>query len=89
VVFIRVNRHRIGENQKYDNLVPPIAVQLTKSGKPIYGHRIVLQTDPPVEIVYEKENPMHCGARVWITTAAKAEIHKGGADVICTDPGQV
>ncbi len=64
---IHVNQHNIKHNTKYIDKKPVLTVKTYKSNTltdevTIHG---------PSKVVYSPENPLPCGARVWIETEAK------------------
>ena len=66
---IHVNQHHIRENKKTGSRKPVVTVKEYDSN--LYGHEVdildgfgnVLAT-----VVYRPDNPLSCGARVWIET---------------------
>lgn len=66
---LHVDQARIRRNTKTGSNDPPITVQAR--GGPYKAHRAVI--DGPSELVYEPEDPLSCGARLWIFT--EAEVH--------------
>lgn len=61
--IISVNKHRIQQNIKHpDNLQPPIRIQ---HGSQIeYVNEFHFSGDAVIK--YSPDNPLKCGARVWI-----------------------
>lgn len=70
--YITINKHKILGNLKHGKNDPPIRVARTKSAKPIYGHGV--QVHGPVEILYMPDEPLKCGARVYLRTKAEVTI---------------
>ncbi|AOY82725.1 helix-turn-helix domain-containing protein [Moorena producens JHB] len=63
---INVNRNRIGSNnhKRPEDRLPVISVK--RSGNNLYGNQI--EIIGPCRIVYQPDNPLDCGARLWIET---------------------
>lgn len=75
--FIHVNRITLGSNKKWGKNSPPVTVKTyTESRKTCkinkYGHRVEIQG--PSALVYSEDNPLPCGARVWVETEAPVKI---------------
>lgn len=70
--FIHVNQHKIKSNKKLlsDAKEPVIGVE-TYKGKE-YGNEIHISG--PCRVVYRPDNPLGCGAHVWIETESEVEI---------------
>lgn len=69
-VKVIVNRHVVQSNARNNRNDPPFSVK--RSNKPAqYGHRVKLKGEPI--LIYDPENPLSNGARVWIE-AEDAEI---------------
>ena len=75
--IIHVNMHKIRSNKKNDTNDPVITVKTYKSNN--YAHEVDIQG--PSKIVYSKDNPLSCGARVWIETEEKVVLDNG----LCID----
>ncbi|MBE9212977.1 helix-turn-helix domain-containing protein [Plectonema cf. radiosum LEGE 06105] len=67
---IHVNRHRIQQNLKQQNLVPVITVK--HRGQNIYGFSVKI--NGPCEVVYRPEKPLSCGAVLWVETHSSVEV---------------
>lgn len=68
---IHVNQHNIKANRKAGNGdLPVLTAKTYKDNR--YGHRI--RVDGPCEIVYQPDNPLSCGAHVWIETEAEVLV---------------
>lgn len=64
-MIIHINSNIIKSNSKHNKNDPPVSIRDTKSGKVI--HRCHdLNITVPTRIVYDKEKPLPCGAKVWI-----------------------
>jgi hypothetical protein len=61
---IHVNQHVIRRNAKQGEREPPIRIKVGRDNIP--AHRVVIQGES--ELVYWPENPLSCGARLWIET---------------------
>ena len=68
---INVNRNRIGSNntKRPEERQPVISVK--RSGNNLYGNQVEILG--PCRIVYQPDNPLDCGARLWIETFS--DIH--------------
>jgi hypothetical protein len=67
--IIHVNQHIIKSNRKNNECSPVLTVKTYKSCD--YGHNVEIldKNGAVVAIVrYEPENPLSCGAHVWIET---------------------
>jgi len=67
---IHINMHKIRANHKHGKRDPVITVKTYKSND--YGHEVYV--DGPCKIVYRPDDPLSCGARVWLETDAKIEV---------------
>ncbi|NET06435.1 MAG: helix-turn-helix domain-containing protein [Merismopedia sp. SIO2A8] len=70
VTIIHVNQQTIRQNQKQEKPAPVISVKRGKEN--IYGHEVEIQG--PCRVVYRRDNPKPCGARVWIETLFQVEV---------------
>jgi hypothetical protein len=75
--IIHVNMHKIRSNKKNNTDDPVITVKTYKSNN--YAHEVDIQG--PSKIVYSKDKPLLCGARVWIETEEKVVLDNG----LCID----
>ena len=75
--IIHVNIHKIRSNKKNNTDDPVITVKTYKSNN--YAHEVDIQG--PSKIVYSKDKPLPCGARVWIETEEKVVLDNG----LCID----
>jgi len=64
-VKIHVNMHVIRRNQKTGEREPPLTVIRGRIKE--RGHSVEIVG--PSKIVYSPDNPLKCGARVWIEAA--------------------
>ena len=69
--------HKIRSNKKNNTDDPVITVKTYKSNN--YAHEVDIQG--PSKIVYSKDKPLPCGARVWIETEEKVVLDNG----LCMD----
>jgi hypothetical protein len=67
---IHINQHNIRTNRQLGTNLPVITCKTYNSND--YYHRLSIDCDPPVDIIYSPDNPLSCGAHVWIET--KAEV---------------
>lgn len=73
--YIHVNQHKIKSNLKNGGDEPTITVKTYKSND--YGKKVeILDKSGQVvaTLVQEMQNPLSCGARVYIETHAKIRI---------------
>ncbi len=74
VTRIHVNQHNIRANNKGADL-PVITVK--SGGKNIYGNTVeILDSEGQViaTVVYRRDRPLSCGARVWIETQNRVNV---------------
>ena len=64
--IIHVNQHKIRSNQKTGDRAPVLTVKDYKSNTYAHGVRIVHQGVTVAVIQYSPDQPLSCGARVWI-----------------------
>lgn len=67
--IVHVNQHVIKANNKTGRNDPVLTVKTYKSN--MYAHEVeILDSEGNVvaSVVYRPENPLSCGARVWIET---------------------
>jgi hypothetical protein len=71
--IIHVNQHVIRFNSKYKTDLPAFRIQHGRSDeKPRYAKRVIWQG--PSETVYSEDNPLRCGAKIWIETAEEPTL---------------
>lgn len=70
--IIHVNQHIIKSNRKNGADDPVITAKTYKSND--YGH--VVEIDGPCKIIYRPEQPLSCGAHVWIETKSEVKVIK-------------
>lgn len=68
--IIHVNQHIIKSNAKNNTNEPVLTVKTYKSND--YAHEVKILGES--KIVYSRDKPLSCGARVWIETEAQVEI---------------
>jgi hypothetical protein len=69
--YIHVNQHVIRDNAKTGERNPVITVKSYKDNQ--YGHTV--EVHGPCRIVYRPDNPLPCGAKVWIETEEEVTVH--------------
>ena len=65
--IIHVNQHIIRKNNKTGQRCPVLSVKTYKDNVKLNG---VLITGP-CKVIYSPDNPLPCGARVWIETESE------------------
>ncbi|NEP28840.1 DNA-binding protein, partial [Moorena sp. SIO3I6] len=68
---INVNRNHIGSNIKKSPQDRKPVISVKRSGTNLYGNEVEILG--PCKIVYNPDNPLDCGARLWIETFS--DIH--------------
>jgi hypothetical protein len=68
--IIHVNQHVIKANAKIGGNEPVLTVKTYKSNT--YAHEVRILGES--KIVYSKDKPLSCGAKVWIETEAEVEV---------------
>ncbi|MEB3277576.1 MAG: DNA-binding protein [Lyngbya sp.] len=68
--IVHVNSHRIRQNQKHQERLPVITVR--EGNTNTYGHTVEIQGG--CRVVYRPDDPISCGARVWIETLHEVRI---------------
>jgi hypothetical protein len=68
--IIHVNNQVIRHNKKYDNTLPACRVQEGSTVR--YCKEVIIKGDS--KLVYRPENPLKCGAKLWIETDADVEL---------------
>ncbi|NEP00392.1 MAG: helix-turn-helix domain-containing protein [Symploca sp. SIO2E9] len=74
ITVIHVNQHTIRQNQKQEYAAPVISVK--RGQENIYGHEVEIHG--PCRVVYRRDNPKPCGARVWIETISTVKVIANG-----------
>ena len=62
--------HKIRANKKHGTNEPVITVKTYKSNT--YGHEVEILGNS--KVVYSPDNPLSCGARVWIETDSEVMV---------------
>ena len=68
--IIHVNQHIIKRNAKTGKKDPTLTVK--QGRKNTYASEVTIEG--PSKVVYSPDNPLSCGARVWIETAAPVTL---------------
>lgn len=68
--IVHVNQHVIRKNNKTGEREPVLTVKTYKDNR--YAHRV--RFTGPCEVVYQPDDPLSCGARVWIETDYPVEV---------------
>jgi hypothetical protein len=72
--LIHVNQHKIKANAKNGTEDPVLTIKTYKSNT--YAHTAIIYGQDGLEaarIIYQPDDPLSCGARVWIETQGKVE----------------
>lgn len=64
---IHVNQHIIKANRKNGTADPVLTIKTYKSNE--YAHEVEILG--PARVVYRPDNPLSCGAHVWIETESE------------------
>lgn len=72
---IHVNQHVIRSNRKNNLCDPPIRVKTSRENIP--AHQVSI--DGPSQLLYRPDQPLNCGARLWIETHAPVTVEAGKA----------
>lgn len=70
---VHVNSNTIKSNAKHDENEPPLTIRTSQHKE--YCHEVVLLGQDGLEaarVVYRPNNPLSCGAKVWIETRSGA-----------------
>jgi hypothetical protein len=70
--IVHVNQHVIKSNRKNSETNPVLTCKTYKTNT--YAHEVTIQG--PSRIVYRPDNPLSCGAHVWIETEATITVEK-------------
>lgn len=68
--IIHVNRNILNANRKHNKKDPPVTVKTTKDN--YYGMEVSI--NGPSNLIYNNDNPLSCGARLWIETESEIII---------------
>tara|TARA_R100000544_G_C2183515_1_gene38081 strand:- start:295 stop:528 length:234 start_codon:yes stop_codon:yes gene_type:complete len=72
--IIHVNQHVIKSNSKNDLNDPVLTCKTYKSNE--YAHEAIIYGQDGLEaarVIYSKDKPLSCGAKVWIETQNKVD----------------
>jgi hypothetical protein len=81
--IIHVNQHVIRANTKYGTRNPVITVK--QGRKNTYTHRVDIldaSGNTIASVLYQPDDPLECGARVWIEAYAGVRIHGDDTGVV-------
>ena len=67
---IHVNQHTIKANRKHKRSDPPLTVKTYKQNRK--AHEVTITG--PSRVVYQPDNPLPCGAHVWIETESEVIV---------------
>ena len=70
--IIHVNQHVIKSNRKRGEDNPVLSCKTYRDNQ--YAHEVVIQG--PSRVVYRPDNPLSCGAHVWIETESDIIVEK-------------
>lgn len=73
--IIHVNQHVIKKNRETGSRDPVLTVKTYKSND--YAHAVEILG--PARVVYQPDDPLSCGARVWIETQSEVKQYKEAA----------
>lgn len=68
--IVHVNQHIIRSNSKTGAREPVLTVKTYKDNT--YAQRV--RIDGPCTVVYSPDQPLSCGAKVWIETQGTVEV---------------
>ena len=74
--IVHVNQHVIKSNRKSGDTAPVLTVKTYKSTD--YASEVIIYGQDGLEaarVVYRPENPLSCGAHVWIESQNKVEVN--------------
>jgi excisionase family DNA binding protein len=66
---IHVNQHEIRKNNEKGTREPVISVKNYEGNN--YGHEVIIHGC--CRVIYQPDNPLDCGAKVWIETYARVD----------------
>tara|TARA_R110000751_G_scaffold77313_1_gene155970 strand:- start:165 stop:392 length:228 start_codon:yes stop_codon:yes gene_type:complete len=70
--IVHVNQHIVKKNTKTGSREPVLTVKTYRSND--YTDEVVIKG--PSKVIYSPDNPLSCGARVWIETEGEVELKK-------------
>lgn len=68
--IIHIDQHSIRENRKTGSRKPVITVKTYKSNQKAYG--VIIHG--PSKLCYQPDDPLSCGATVWIETHSDVSL---------------
>ena len=68
---IHINQHTIKRNAKTGEREPVITCKTYKDNQ--YGHEVIIKGE--CKVIYRPDNPLSCGAKVWIETEGDVECY--------------
>ena len=68
--IIHVNQHVVKANKKNNANDPVLTIKTYKDN--IYAHEVDIKGDS--KVIYSPDNPLSCGAKVWIETYNEVTI---------------
>ena len=69
---IHVNQHHIRWNNKNPSEPPKPIISIKCGGKTYTGHKADILGES--KVIYQPNNPLSCGARVWVETYAFVQL---------------
>ena len=83
---IHINQHNIKANRKstatsvkaLKDLKPVITAKTYKENA--YGHEVMIEG--PCKVIYRPNDPLSCGAHVWIETQSEVVVFQAGEGVV-------
>jgi len=72
---IHINSNTLRSNKKHGTSKPPITI---RKGNKVIGYVNALKILGESTVMYQPDNPLPCGAKVWIETEAPIEITESG-----------
>ena len=68
--IVHVNQHNVRSNATKGTDLPVLTVKTYKSNR--YAYEVNIKG--PSKLVYSPDNPLSCGARVWLETQGEVEL---------------
>jgi len=68
--IVHVNQHNVRSNATKGTDLPVLTVKTYKSNR--YAYEVNIKG--PSKLVYSPDNPLSCGARVWLETQDEVEV---------------
>lgn len=74
--LIHVNQHVIKRNAKHDERAPPLTVKDYQQNRKAHTAEIIgADGDVVARVIHRPDDPLPCGARVWIETDLEVKTH--------------